>query len=107
MLLMKKRFFEAIRAGRKTTTLRYWQRPIVRAGGVRTVPGLGKVRIDSVEAIAPDRLTDADARADGFDGVEAMLAALREIYPPQTRAKRTLYKVGFTYLGDGEKATRP
>ncbi|MCD6304232.1 MAG: ASCH domain-containing protein [Planctomycetes bacterium] len=98
MLLMKKRFFEEIRAGTKTTTLRYWKRRRVREGSVHTVPGLGKIRIESVRAIDPAELTDRDARSDGFKSVDAMLAALDELYPPDRRDGRRLYRVSFRLL---------
>jgi len=100
MLLMKKRFFEAIRGGEKTTTLRYWRHRRVREGGTHTVPGLGKVRIESAEPVDRADLTDDDARADGFEGVGAMWAALDEIYPPDARDGRTLYRIRFTFLPD-------
>lgn len=98
MLLMKKDYFPAIRAGRKTTTLRYWRSPRVRPRSVHTVPGLGKVRIDAVEAIDLRGLRDADARADGFGGVAALLRALGRLYPRRQRAGRRLYLVRFTFL---------
>ena len=44
MLLMKKIFFDAIRCGEKTTTLRYWQRQHINPGSVQFVRGLGKLR---------------------------------------------------------------
>ncbi len=40
MLLMKKKYFEPIRRGAKTTTLRYWLRPRVKYGSVHKIPGL-------------------------------------------------------------------
>ena len=99
MLLMKKQFFEAIRTGTKTTTLRYWRRPMVRAGSVHSVRGLGAVRVDDLQVIDFDDITDADACADGLSGRAELTTVLAELYPPSQRAERTLYKVTFTYLG--------
>ena len=104
MLLMKKKFFDDIRAGIKTTTLRYWRWRHVRQGGIQTVPGLGKVRIDAVGPVEPRELTDADARADGFADLASLIEALDELYPPQKREGRTLHLVRFTYLPNGAKA---
>jgi len=98
MLLMKKRFFDAVRSGAKTTTLRYWRRCMVRPGRVRTVPGLGKVHINSAEPVDPSDLTENHARADGFESVGALLEALNALYPPAGREGRKLYLVRFTYL---------
>ena len=113
MLLMKKAFFEAVRAGRKTTTVRYWRHRRVRAGQVHTAPGLGKLRIEEVRAVRLSELTAADAAADGFASLAQMRKALKSLYPalPSRGARgrsgrgemtdedgRTLYAVHFTYL---------
>ncbi len=103
MLLMKKAFFDAIRRGAKTTTLRYWDRRRVRPGSVHLVPGLGLVRIDSVEVVAARRLRAADAKADGFAALGKLRAALREMYPPGERNGRRLFRITFTYLPAGRR----
>ncbi len=100
MLLMKRRYFEAVRTGRKTTTLRYWRQRRVRPGSVHWVPGLGRVRVDAVRPVAPESLTDADARADGFASAAELRAALAEMYPSVDRDGRTLYQVHFRFLGE-------
>lgn len=98
MLLMKKRFFEAIRTGRKTTTLRYWTRRMVRPGSEHTVRGLGRVHIDAVEPVNLSELTDADARADGLAALSELRDALEQMYTPAQRSQRTLYRVRFSLL---------
>jgi hypothetical protein len=104
MLLMKKVFFDAIRRGAKRTTLRYWRSCRIKAGSVHTIPGLGKVRIESVQPVEMSDLTDADARADGLANLRALRRALRALYPPAQRKERNLYLVRFTLLGeDAEK----
>lgn len=98
MLLMRREYFDAIRRGEKTTTLRYWKRRMVRAGSVHRVPGLGRLRIESVEPIAEGDLTDAHARDDGLGGAAALRRALDETYDPARREGRRLYLVRFTWL---------
>jgi hypothetical protein len=78
---MKKKFFEAIRAGRKTTTLRYWRNRRLSPGQIHRVPGLGKVRILDVRQVELSELTDRDAQADGFASRADLLSELRQIYP--------------------------
>lgn len=110
MLLMKKEFFASIRDGAKTTTLRYWKRPQVRAGSIHTVRGLGRVRIESVGQVDLSLLRAADARADGFAGLDEMLAVLGSIYPSARREGRRLYRVCFTFLppdGPGPSCGEP
>ena len=102
MLLIKKVFFEAIRSGGKTTTLRYWRRRMVRPGSLHTVPGLGKVRINEAGPAELGDLTDADAEADGFEDLHALKAALHDLYPPEHREGRKLYLVRFTFDKDGK-----
>ena len=99
MLLMKRQFFDAIRAGRKTTTLRYWSRRMVKPGSTHTVRGLGALRIEDVQQIEPGALTDAHALADGLSAAEDLLAELVTLYPPEARTGRDLYLVSFTFLG--------
>ena len=98
MLLMKREYFDAIRRGDKTTTLRYWKRRMVRAGSVHRVPGLGRVRIESVEPVDEGDLTDAHARDDGLPDAAALRRALGEAYGPDRREGRRLYLVRFTWL---------
>jgi hypothetical protein len=103
MLLMKKVFFEAIRSGGKTTTLRYWRRRQVRPGSLQTIRGLGKVRIDEATCVKFADLTDADAQADGLADLKALKTALHDLYPPARREGRKLYLVRFTLEEDGKQ----
>jgi hypothetical protein len=98
MLLMKKRFFDDIRSGKKCTTLRYWRNVRARPGSIHTVPGLGRVRIERVSRAKPDDITDDDARNDGFASAAELHQALAELYPLDRRQGRTLYKVQFTLI---------
>ena len=90
-ILFKRCFFDAIRSGAKTQTIRWWARPMVRAGALVAVPFLagGRLLIDAVEPLeALADLTEADASADGFDSRRAMLATLVTIYPDLVRTRR-------------------
>ncbi|MHC4294712.1 MAG: ASCH domain-containing protein, partial [Planctomycetota bacterium] len=98
MLLMKKIFFDAIRSGAKTTTLRYWRSQRVTPGSVQKIPGLGHVHIDSVRLMRVKDLRSSDARADGFENLADLKRTLREMYPPECRSGRTLYQIHFTLL---------
>lgn len=101
MLLMKKVFFDAIRRGAKTVTLRLWRHQMVRPGQVHTIPGLGRVRIEAVREVALSELTEADAAADGFASVGELLAALKKMYPALGQdggaCGRKLYAVHFKF----------
>ncbi len=98
MLFLKKEYFDAVRAGTKTTTLRFWRHRRVRPGSVHWVRGLGQLYIESVRLVELDELTDADAGRDGFENLSALRLAMDEHYPPEQRAGRQLYLVEFRYL---------
>lgn len=97
MLMMKKEYFQAIRQGEKTTTLRFWRRRQVRPGTVHNIRGLGNVRIVDIKPTELADLTEAHAHADGFDSLAHLRDALDSIYPPAERDGRTLYLVTFTF----------
>ena len=99
MLLMKKIFFDSIRTGRKTATLRYWKSQRVRIASIHIVPGLGRVRIDDVKPVAISRLRLADAVSDGFKSLKSLRDTLAGLYPADMRQGRRLYQVWFTFLG--------
>ncbi len=98
MLLMKKKFFDAIRREAKTTTVRYWRWAHVKAGSLHKVRGLGVLRIDNIRPIDAADLTDADAQNDGFADLPSLLDALDELYPPEKRDGRQLFKINFTLV---------
>ena len=80
MLLFKKKFLEPILSGAKRQTIRVWPKRRVRPGQIEFVPGLGRVRITAFEPVRPADLSEEDARLDGFESREALLAELRGLY---------------------------
>ena len=47
-------------------------------------------------------LDGTDAKADGFEDLHALKAALHDLYPPEHREGRKLYLVRFTFDKDGK-----
>ena len=72
MLLFKKKFLDDIRSGRKTQTIRLWKFRHMRSGQRSYIPGIGPIRVTSIEQVDIDALTDADAIPDGFDSAAAL-----------------------------------
>lgn len=95
MLLFKRKFLPAIRAGEKTQTIRLWKHRMMRPGQRSYIPGVGRVRITVVEPIEIDHLTDADARPDGFATADALRAELQELYGDRLDAGYEAYRVVF------------
>ncbi len=95
MLLFKKRFLPAIRAGQKTQTIRLWKWRRMRPGQRSYIPGAGYITVDAVEEVRLDELTDADARPDGFDTADALREELESLYAEQLGAGYQAYRVTF------------
>src|SRR5215468_6204279 len=95
MLLFKKKFLPAIRSGEKTQTIRLWKFRHMRTGQRSYIPGIGHIRITSVEPVDIDALTDADAIPDGFESAAALQHELRTIYGDKLAAGYQAFRIAF------------
>ncbi len=91
-MLFKRRVLQAIAAGQVTLAFRRWRRPTVKAGGTLNTAA-GVLAIDSVEAVAADSISEADALRAGAASREALLKDL-------SRAGGELYRIAFHRAGD-------
>lgn len=96
VILLKKKFLDSVRSGLKRQTIRVWPKRRLRAGQGEFIPGVGRIRITAFERVAPDDLTDEDARLDGFESREALLAELRALYGDRLD-EVPCFRVRFTY----------
>lgn len=71
-MLFRPSTLKGIAEGTVTRAFRRWDRPRVRPGGRQRTPA-GVVAFDSVEPVARESLTDADARAAGLTGLDELL----------------------------------
>jgi hypothetical protein len=94
-LLFKKAFHPAILSGRKTTTLRRWRNCRLKPGDRVQTPGIGTLVVDSVCSIEWERLTDADASADGFASLAELNRIIRRIYPDIANDGKSWFKLHF------------
>jgi hypothetical protein len=94
-LLFKRELFEAIKSGKKTTTLRRWKSCHIAAGDRVKVPGVGWLKIRVCETIKLSQLKSADARADGFASLADLHAALDRFYPDQKGDGKAWYRIAF------------
>jgi hypothetical protein len=106
MLLFKKKFLEAIRAGKKTQTIRLWSHRRMRPGQRSYIPGVGHIHVTTVEEVELDQLSDADARPDGFENAEMLRAELARLYPKQLAAGYQAYRIRFE-LAANERSLPP
>ena len=103
ILLFKKKFIVPILTGEKTQTVRLWRRCRVRAGQRCYIPGAGYIRINSVDLIRLDELTDTDAQPDGFPDADALRTELHTLYAEELRQGFQAYRVRFTRLPEEEQ----
>jgi hypothetical protein len=96
MLLFKKKFLAAIRAGQKTQTIRLWKYRRMRAGQRSYIPTIGYIQIVTVEPVELTDLTDADAVPDGFPTADALRSELAELYADKIAAGYKAFRVVFT-----------
>jgi hypothetical protein len=106
MLLFKKKFLEAIRLGTKTQTLRLWKHRKMRAGQRSYIPGAGHIRIESVEQVTLEELTEEDAARDGFESLPALKAEIENIYSSDNTDSKKLFRVRFALLPKEEQGKR-
>ena len=100
MLLFKKKFLPAIRSGAKTQTIRLWKRRRMRGGQRSYIPGVGPIRITSVEPVDVDALSDADAIPDGFPSAVALKTELRTIYGDRLANGHHAYRIRFERIAE-------
>lgn len=105
MLLFKKKFLQAIRAGEKTQTIRLWKYRRMRAGQRSYIPGVGYIRVTVVEEVELARLTDADARPDGFETADLLRAELARLYPKQLAEGYRAYRIVFELMPEINQTT--
>jgi len=103
VLLFKKKFLAAIRAGEKTQTIRLWPFRRMKPGQRSYIPGAGYIRILAVDEIVLAELSDADARPDGFATAAALHAELNGLYAAQLAAGQQAYRIRFELLSPSEQ----
>jgi hypothetical protein len=95
VLLFKKKFLDAIRAGEKTQTIRLWPFRRMKSGQRSYIPGVGYIRITTVEEVELAQLTDADALPDGFPTADALRAEIAKLYPDKLSGGYKAYRIVF------------
>ncbi|MDQ1379993.1 MAG: hypothetical protein QOJ71_712 [Actinomycetota bacterium] len=75
-MLIQARYRDAIVNGEVTLTFRRWKRPQVVAGNTYRT-GAGRIVVDAIDVVDPERITNADARRAGFATRVEVVAALR------------------------------
>jgi hypothetical protein len=104
MLLFKKKFLAAIRSGEKTQTIRLWKYCRMRAGQRSYIPGVGYIRVETVEPVALDELDDRDAQPDGFATADLLRSEIAQLYGDVQAEGLHAYRIVFRVLDADEQA---
>jgi hypothetical protein len=91
-MMFTKRLRAPIMRGEITTSIRIWQTPRVKVGGVYAL-GPGRVRVTAIREIGIRDITPAMARESGFEGVVDLLKTAKH-----GRGER-VFLVEFEYEG--------
>ena len=91
-MLFRPHILEGIQRGEITLAFRRWLRPAVRPGGTLKT-GMGVVRFGAVDKVDATALTEAAARAAGYDSAGVLRAELDQ------RDEGDLYRIEVTYAG--------
>ena len=67
------------------------------------IPGVGYIRIESIERVELANLTDTDAVLDGFISADELRSELCALYGADVLAKLTPYKIRFTVYPKSEQ----
>lgn len=94
MVLIKREILEAIKRGEIDLQFRRWTRPSVKAGGtLKTRVGL--LQIGRVDEIAPDEVTDADAKRAGLGDAAGFRRWLDSM-----KQGTLFHRIEISYLGE-------
>jgi hypothetical protein len=91
-MLIRAAELEAIRAGHVDLAFRRWDRPRLRVG-TRMRTAIGLVEATAVDEVAPDTISDAEARRAGAGSREELLAGLAR------DDDRPLFRIGLRFAG--------
>ena len=91
-MMFAKRLRDGVRAGDITTSIRIWQSPRVKAGGLYPMEG-GHILVESIREIAIGDITGEMARESGFAGVVDLLKVAKH------GSGSNVYLIEFEYVG--------
>jgi len=90
-MMFAKRLREGIREGRITCTVRIWQRPHVKVGGIYPMED-GHIVVDSIRQIAIGDISGELARRSGFKGLVDLLKVAKH------GSGTNVYLIDFEYI---------
>lgn len=105
MLLFQKRFHAGLVDGAVRLTFRQWDKPHVKAGGRYRVHPIGVVEVEAVDQVALSTITDAHARAGGFESRDELLKFMAPVAKKKLTPSTKVFRVALKYGGDGDRVS--
>lgn len=90
-MMFTKRLREGVRGGRITCSVRIWQRPHVKVGGIYPMED-GHIVVESIQRISLEDITGELARRSGFKGVVDLLKVAKH------GSGTNIYLIEFQYV---------
>ncbi len=78
---------------------------MMKVGQRSYIPGIGYIRIETVEEVGLEDLTDEDAIPDGFPTADTLRAELETLYSEKIADGYLAFRVVFHILEDQEAAS--
>ena len=75
----------------------------MRAGQRSYIPGVGYIRIRTIDQVSINALTDEDAQRDGFTSADQLRTELGDLYAEQIAEGHQAYRVKFAVLPPEER----
>lgn len=94
-MMFATRLRDGIREGRITCTIRIWQRPHVKVGGIYPMED-GHIVVESIRPIAIADITGELARRSGFNGVVDLLKVAKH------GSGTNVYLIDFEYIAPSD-----
>lgn len=96
-MMFARRLRQKVREGRVTCTIRIWQRPHVKVGGMYPMED-GHVLVESIREIAIDDISGELARESGFDGIIDLMKVAKH------GSGTNVYFIRFRFVGPGSSS---
>src|SRR5262249_1058340 len=75
-----------------------WKWRKMKPGQRSYIPGVGYIRVEAVDEVSLDQLTNDDARLDGFESAVALRAEIEQLYPKELAAGHRAFRIRFSVL---------
>lgn len=103
MLLFQREFHAGLVDGSITLTFRLWDKPHVKPGGLYRCHPIGVLRVDAVDRVRLDAVSEIDAKQAGFASRAALVDLLAKHAKEPLADATEVWRVRLGWAGDGDR----